>query len=214
MAKMFIAGESTGSGSGQTYDVINPATGEVVDSAPKGSEVDARAAIDAAYTSFQPWAETAAETRAQLILKGIEAVKKEIPDLSTLLTREQGKPVGDSQREIEHFLHGMNFYAGRASKIRFVCAAAGQQDVRYGAETTGGCRRGNRALEFPDYFNGNESGTGPRSWLHRGGKAGIDNSFDYCSYRGTLESGGPAERCAECCDGFRRCGWRRNLAKP
>jgi succinate-semialdehyde dehydrogenase/glutarate-semialdehyde dehydrogenase len=118
MAKMFIAGESTGSGSGQTYDVINPATGEVVDSAPKGSEVDARAAIDAAYTSFQPWAETAAETRAQLILKGIEAVKKEIPDLSTLLTREQGKPVGDSQREIEHFLHGMNFYAGLASKIR------------------------------------------------------------------------------------------------
>ena len=41
MAKMFIAGEATGSGSGQTYDVINPATGEVVDSAPKGNDSDA-----------------------------------------------------------------------------------------------------------------------------------------------------------------------------
>src|SRR5213075_438443 len=118
MAKMFIAGEATGSSSGQTYDVINPATGEVVDAAPKGNESDARAAIDAAHAAFPAWAETAAETRAQLILKGIEAVKQELPDLSVLLTKEQGKPLGDSQREIEHFLHGMNFYAGLASKIR------------------------------------------------------------------------------------------------
>jgi len=118
MAKMFIAGESTGSSSGQTYDVINPATSEVVDSAPKGNEGDSRAAIDAAYAAFPSWAETAAEARAQLILKGIEVVKKEIQELSVLLTKEQGKPLGDSQREIEHFLHGMNFYAGLASKIR------------------------------------------------------------------------------------------------
>jgi acyl-CoA reductase-like NAD-dependent aldehyde dehydrogenase len=118
MAKMFIAGEPTASSSGQTYDVINPATGEVVDAAPKGSESDARAAIDAAYAAFQGWAETPAETRAQLIVKGIESVRKELQELSVLLTKEQGKPLGDSQREIEHFLHGMNFYAGLASKIR------------------------------------------------------------------------------------------------
>jgi succinate-semialdehyde dehydrogenase/glutarate-semialdehyde dehydrogenase len=115
---MFIAGESTGSATGQTYDVINPATGEVVDSAPKGNESDARAAIDAAHGAFQSWSETAAEARAQLILKGIDSVKKEIQELAVLLTKEQGKPLGDSQREIEHFLHGMNFYAGLASKIR------------------------------------------------------------------------------------------------
>src|SRR6266850_2108239 len=118
MAKMFIAGESTGSSSGQTYEVINPATGEVVDSAPKGNENDARAAIEAAHAAFQAWSETSAESRAQLILKGVEAVKKELQELSVLLTKEQGKPLGDSQREIEHFLHGMSFYAGLASKVR------------------------------------------------------------------------------------------------
>jgi len=115
---MFIAGESTGSSSGQSYDVANPATGEIVDSAPKGNENDARAAIDAAHAAFPAWAETSAEARAQFIQKGIDAVKKEIQELAVLLTKEQGKPVGDSQREIEHFLHGMNFYAGLASKIR------------------------------------------------------------------------------------------------
>jgi len=96
MAKMFIGGESVGAGSGQTYDVTNPATGEIVGSAPKGNESDARAAIDSAAAAFSAWAETSAEARAQLILKGIEAVKKEIGDLSVLLTQEQGKPVGDS----------------------------------------------------------------------------------------------------------------------
>src|SRR5215470_2602812 len=91
MVKMFIAGETTGSSSGQTYDVINPATGEVVDSAPKGNENDVRSAIDAAYAAFLSWSETAAESRAQLIVKGIEAVKKELPELAVLLTKEQGK---------------------------------------------------------------------------------------------------------------------------
>src|SRR4249919_1309689 len=110
MAKMFISGEPTGSSSGQTYDVINPANGEVVDSAPKGNENDARAAIDAAHAAFQAWSETSAESRAQLILKGIESVRTELQELAITLTREQGKPLGDSQREIEHFLHGMNFY--------------------------------------------------------------------------------------------------------
>src|SRR5262245_53768171 len=118
MAKMFIRGESANSSSGQTYEVINPASGEVVDSAPKGNESDAQAAIDAAADAFPAWSESAAESRAQLILKGVELIKKELPDLAALLTKEQGKPVGDSQREIEHFLHGMNFYAGLASKIR------------------------------------------------------------------------------------------------
>ena len=118
MAKMFVAGEPIGSTSGQAYEVINPATGEVVDSVPKGNEADARAAVDAAESAFPAWSETSAEARAQLMLKGIELVKKELTELAVMLTKEQGKPLGDSQREIEHFLHGMNFYAGLASKIR------------------------------------------------------------------------------------------------
>src|SRR3989442_5773440 len=100
MAKMFIAGESTGSSSGQTYNVINPATGELVDSAPKGTESDASAAIDAAHSAFQAWSETSSESRAQLILKGIATGKKRLNHLSALLTKEHGKAFGDFQRVI------------------------------------------------------------------------------------------------------------------
>src|SRR2546430_14554142 len=106
---MCMGGGSGGSGCGKTYTGTSPATGELVDSAPKGTESDVRAAVDSAHTAFPGWSETAAEARAQLMMKGIDSVKKELQELSVLLTKEQGKPVGDSQREIEHFLHGMNF---------------------------------------------------------------------------------------------------------
>ncbi len=118
MAQMFIAGELTNSVSGKTYEVRNPATGEVVDTAPLGTVEDVRRAIDAAEAAFKSWSETAAEARAKLIRKGIELVEEQKQELAVLLTKEQGKPVPEAVREIEHFLHGMEFYAGLASKVR------------------------------------------------------------------------------------------------
>ena len=91
MARMFIGGELADAVSGETYDVVNPATGEVVDSVPKGNEEDVQRAVDSAHEAFSGWADTAAEARAHLILKGIDLVMAEIDDLSVTLTKEQGK---------------------------------------------------------------------------------------------------------------------------
>jgi succinate-semialdehyde dehydrogenase/glutarate-semialdehyde dehydrogenase len=118
MAKMFIAGESVDSLSGQTYEVRNPASGELVDTVPKGNQEDARRAIDAAAAAFDEWAHTPAEERATLLSKAAELVEAERKPLSELLTREQGKPLQEASTEIEHFLHGLHFVAGLASKVR------------------------------------------------------------------------------------------------
>ena len=118
MAKMFIAGESVDSITGETYEVRNPANGEAVDTAPKGNADDARKAIDAAEAAFDEWSRTSAEERAKILAKTIELVEAERKSLSELLTREQGKPFQESYTEIEHFLHGVDFYAGLASKVR------------------------------------------------------------------------------------------------
>jgi succinate-semialdehyde dehydrogenase/glutarate-semialdehyde dehydrogenase len=118
MAKMFINGEYVGSVSGQVYEIRNPATGEVVDTAPKGTAEDARRAIDAAEAAFKSWGTTSAEHRAKLLFKAAELVHGQIQDLALTLTKEQGKPIREAKTEIEHFLHGLEFYAGLASKIR------------------------------------------------------------------------------------------------
>jgi len=118
MAKMFIGGESVEGLGGQTYEVRNPANGELVDTVPKGNHEDARRAIDAAAAAFDEWAHTPAEERANLLSKAAELVEAHRKPLSELLTREQGKPLQEASTEIEHFLHGLHFVAGLASKVR------------------------------------------------------------------------------------------------
>jgi succinate-semialdehyde dehydrogenase/glutarate-semialdehyde dehydrogenase len=118
MAKMFIAGESVESVTGQTSEVRNPANGQVVDTVPKGNTEDARRAIDAAAEAFDQWAHTSAEERANMLFKAAELVEAERKPLAETLTREQGKPLQESATELEHFLHGLHFVAGLASKIR------------------------------------------------------------------------------------------------
>jgi succinate-semialdehyde dehydrogenase / glutarate-semialdehyde dehydrogenase len=118
MAKMFIAGESVDSITGETYEVRNPANGETVDSVPKGNAEDARRAIDAAKAAFDEWSHTTYEERAKLLFKAAELVNAERKSLAELLTREQGKPFMEAGGELEHFHHGIDFYAGLASKVR------------------------------------------------------------------------------------------------
>ncbi len=120
MAKMYINGEWVDARSKETYEIINPATGAVVDTAPKGNRDDANDAVASATQAFAAWADTSPDERAELIYKGIELVKQNAREISALLSAEQGKPLFEASGELHHFLHGMTFYAGLASKIRGV----------------------------------------------------------------------------------------------
>ena len=118
MAQMSIGGEWVDAADGRTYEVKNPANGEVIDSVPLGGIEDAHDAIAAAKSVEREWAETAPDARADLLRKGIANVKDHLPELTELLTEEQGKPLFEAGGEIRHFLHGMQFYADLVSKIR------------------------------------------------------------------------------------------------
>jgi len=118
MAKMFINGQWADALSGETYQVRNPANGQVVDTAPAAGQADVEAAVTAAQAAFKGWAETSPDDRAALIRKGLQLVEARSKEITALLTAEQGKPLFEAQGELHHFLHGMEFYAGLASKIR------------------------------------------------------------------------------------------------
>jgi acyl-CoA reductase-like NAD-dependent aldehyde dehydrogenase len=108
---MFIGGASVESVGHQTYEIHNPATGELVDVVQKGNQEDARRAIDAADDAFKKWRLTSIAERCDILFKGIESVRANLKDLAVLLCKEQGKPVKQAETEIEHFLHGMTFFA-------------------------------------------------------------------------------------------------------
>lgn len=118
MAQMYINGRWADAQSSRTYEIKNPATGAAIDTVPFGEAADARTAVEAAVAAFPAWADTSPDDRASLLRKGIALVEKHARDIIDLLTAEQGKPLFEAQGEFHHFLHGMEFYAGLASKIR------------------------------------------------------------------------------------------------
>ncbi len=118
MAKMFINGEWTTAKSGKTGEVKNPANGQVVDTVSVGGKEEAEAAVQAAQAAFPEWTDTSPEERGELLRKGVQQVKENAKEIQALLTSEQGKPLFESAGELHHMLHGLEFYAGLAGKIR------------------------------------------------------------------------------------------------
>lgn len=115
---MLIGGELVDSVSGETYDVRNPATGELVDKVPKGTVKDVEHAIGAAENAFKEWSDTTPEDRGKMLLNACELIKQKSSDIAQLLTKEQGKTLFEAGLEIHHLVHGLEFYAGLASKVR------------------------------------------------------------------------------------------------
>ncbi|MEM7531151.1 MAG: aldehyde dehydrogenase family protein [Chloroflexota bacterium] len=118
MAQMFINGEWVDAQSGRTYEIKNPATGEVLDSVPFGEAADAESAVAAAVAAFPAWADTPADDKAKLLRKGIALLQENAKEIVGMLTAEQGKPLFEANGEFHHFIHGMEFYADLASKMR------------------------------------------------------------------------------------------------
>jgi succinate-semialdehyde dehydrogenase/glutarate-semialdehyde dehydrogenase len=115
---MFINGEWADALNGETSEVKNPANGKVIDSVPSAGKEDVEAAISAAQKASASWADTSPDERAAILRNGIHTVEAQAQEIAALLTVEQGKPLFEASGEVHHFLHGMEFYAGLASKIR------------------------------------------------------------------------------------------------
>src|ERR1051325_6434440 len=118
MAKMLIGGESVDSVTKNTAEVRNPATGATVDTVPQGNDKDVQQAIQAAEEAFKVWSDVSPEDRGVALMNAGEMIKKNTAEIAQLLTQEQGKTLFEAGLEIHHLVHGLEFYAGLASKVR------------------------------------------------------------------------------------------------
>ena len=118
MAQIFIAGEHRDSESKQTTEVKNPATGEVIDTVPRGTVNDIRRAIDAAAQALKKWSQLAPSKRGSILLAAGRLILEQEKELATLLTKEQGKPLRESMMEIRRFVHTLDHYGGMAKTLR------------------------------------------------------------------------------------------------
>ncbi|EPX81757.1 NAD-dependent succinate-semialdehyde dehydrogenase [Litoreibacter arenae] len=96
----FIGGEWVGADSGDTIDVTNPATGEVIGTVPACGDAETRRAIDAASAAFDGLAGMGLMERVGLLWKLHDALMDNQKTLAELLTVEMGKPMAESMGEI------------------------------------------------------------------------------------------------------------------
>ena len=84
----FIAGEYVDGRTESTTDIVNPATGSVVATAPVSSQADVDAAYGAAQTAFSQWGRTTPSERQQALLKIADAIESHADGLRIALESE------------------------------------------------------------------------------------------------------------------------------
>ena len=91
-ATHLIGGEWVASHTGETIDVINPATGETLAAVPRGSAEDVADAVAAAAEAYPAWRDTSPSVRGQLLLRWAELCREHGAELDLLERMEVGRP--------------------------------------------------------------------------------------------------------------------------
>src|SRR5947208_4984446 len=117
MATMIIEGDRTKAASGETYEIRNPATGEVVDEVPAGGPADVDRAAQAAAKAFGSWSKLPANQRREILHKAAQHMLSKVEEIAPILTKEQGKTLLESRLEARRFGENIGWFADLADKI-------------------------------------------------------------------------------------------------
>jgi aldehyde dehydrogenase (NAD+)/phenylacetaldehyde dehydrogenase len=116
--KLLIGGEWRPAGSGDTVEVINPATEEPVAVVASASADDVDAAVTAARAALVPWGRLSARERGRLLYALSRRLMERADDVARLETLHNGKPIFESRQiDIPAAAECFEYYAGWADKI-------------------------------------------------------------------------------------------------
>jgi len=112
--KMFIDGAWVESSSGNTFDSINPATGEVIATITEATVEDARLAVAAAKRSFyetREWRDMDAQTRGDVLLQIADRMDADREELARLDCIDMGKPLREAEADVDDAIHTFRYYS-------------------------------------------------------------------------------------------------------
>ena len=101
-----------------TFEVFNPASGEVICQICEASASQTEQAINAASKALVVWQALSESDRAGRLDRWQELMRKNLQDLAHLLTLEQGKPLEEAKGEILHAANYVQLYSELAAKLK------------------------------------------------------------------------------------------------
>ncbi|QPM91226.1 NAD-dependent succinate-semialdehyde dehydrogenase [Pseudooceanicola algae] len=127
--KAYVAGEWV-EGDDGTFEVTNPARGDVIANVADLSRAQIGQAIDAAYSAQKDWASWTGKERAQVLRKWFDLMMAAQEDLGIILTAEQGKPLAEAKGEIAYGASFIEFFAEEAKRVYGETIPGHQRDKR------------------------------------------------------------------------------------
>ncbi|MGB0251963.1 MAG: NAD-dependent succinate-semialdehyde dehydrogenase [Paracoccaceae bacterium] len=126
----YLAGEWVDGDDGATFDVTNPARGDVIAKVADLSRAQTARAIAAAEAAQKEWAAKTAKERANILRRWYDLMMENADDLGTILTAEQGKPLAEAKGEIGYGASFIEFFAEEAKRIYGETIPGHQPDKR------------------------------------------------------------------------------------
>jgi 1-pyrroline dehydrogenase len=112
--KNFVGGKWVESAGGETMEVLNPSTGEVIAEVARSTAEDADRAVQAAKAALPEWLETTPGERAELLFKLAALIEENADELAALESKNVGKPLSYAKDEMPVAADNVRFFAGAA----------------------------------------------------------------------------------------------------
>ncbi|NBK94089.1 aldehyde dehydrogenase [bacterium 1XD21-13] len=125
--KMFINGASVDASNGEVIEVINPATGAVVDTVPAATKEDVDLAVEKAAAAQKIWAAVPVYEKAEIMYRFLDLVEKNKEDLAQTLSQETGKPITEARAEIGNIPIAFKAFSEKAKHLYGETIPAGME---------------------------------------------------------------------------------------
>jgi 5-carboxymethyl-2-hydroxymuconic-semialdehyde dehydrogenase len=116
----------------ETFQTLNPATGETIDEVASGGEAEVAAAVEAAKRAFPAWAAKPAAERAKLIRRLGDLIAQNVPELAALETSDTGQPIAQTKKAlIPRAADNFYFYSEVCTRMDGECYQSDEHHLSY-----------------------------------------------------------------------------------
>ena len=130
VTKGYLAGEWMDGEGGATFEVYNPARGDVIAQVADFSRAQAGEALVRAELAQKEWAAMTAKERSVILRRWFDLMMENADDLAIILTAEQGKPLAEARGEIGYGASFIEFFAEEAKRVYGETIPGHQRDKR------------------------------------------------------------------------------------
>ncbi len=113
-----IGGRSRAGGSGNRFEVIDPASGDVIASVADATVEDGLAAVAAAESALPGWGRVAPRARGEILRRAFELMTARADELARLIVVENGKSLADARGEVAYAAEFFRWYSEEAVRLR------------------------------------------------------------------------------------------------